>query len=444
MLHIFYDSFMFGRLKSFLLILGDLGILFLSLWLTVLIFREGRIDTEFYIKHLYPFGIVFSFWILTYFIEGLYSLRTFSPEGLSVSLIRTQLFNSIITFVYFYLFPYEGITPKTNVFILALISAILIFLFRKLFYALFSYKGLKLKTLIIGNENLAKDVEISLKQKPYLGFDLVSTASTTDIHIDEHIDLVAVDRNQYTDQEFLKRLIDGLNRGMNIVELTKFSELVTGKIPVSALNESWFVENCGMQPDQGYKLAKGAMDKLAALIVLLIALPIYIVLIPLLLIFSGRPLFYSQIRTGYRNKPFRIYKLRTMTVNAEKDGAQWATPKDSRVTPIGKFLRKSRLDELPQLWNILNGTMSIVGPRPERPEMIKDKLEKNIPFYNFRHLVKPGVTGWAQVNFRYGFSEEDSIEKMQYDLYYVKNKSIWMDIKIVLKTIKTVVTGMGH
>lgn len=379
-----------------------------------------------------------------FFIEGLYSLRTFKPEGLSVSLIRTQLINSGFTFVYFYLFPYEGITPKTNVFILAFISAILLFFYRKLFFAFFSYRGLKLKTVIIGNEKLAADVERSLQTKPYMGFEIIEKSDNTNIHIHEKVDLVAVDRNQYQDREFLKKLIDGLNRGMNIMDLAAFNELVTGKIPVSALNESWFVENCGMQADKGYKLGKALLDKFVGLCILLVVLPVYAVLLPLLLIFSGRPIFYSQIRTGYRNRPFRIYKLRTMTVNAEKSGAQWATPKDSRVTPIGKFLRKTRLDELPQLWNILNGTMSLVGPRPERPEMIKDKLEKSVPFYNFRHLVKPGVTGWAQVNFRYGFSEEDSMEKLQYDLYYVKNKSIWLDIKIILKTIKTVITGMGH
>lgn len=434
---------MFGRVKSFLLILGDLGILFLSLWLTVAIFR-GSFDSHFFIRHLYPFSIVFIFWMTMYFIEGLYSLRTFSPEGMSVSLIRTQLINSVITFVYFYLFPYAGISPKTNVFILAFISAILIFFSRKLFFALFSYKGLKLKTVAIGNEKLIQEVEDTLQKKPYLGFEIVGKSDSTNIHIHDKVDLVAVDRNQYQDREFLKTLIDGLNRGMNIIEMTRFSEIVTGKIPVSALNESWFVENCGMQNDQGYKAVKVLIDKVVALIIFAVILPIYAILIPLLLIFSGRPIFYSQIRTGFRNRPFRIYKLRTMTVNAEKSGAQWATPKDVRVTPIGKFLRTTRLDELPQLWNILNGTMSLVGPRPERPEMIKDKLEKNIPFYNFRHLVKPGVTGWAQVNFRYGYSEEDSMEKLQYDLYYVKNKSVWMDIKIILKTIKTVITGMGH
>ena len=133
-----------------------------------------------------------------------------------------------------------------------------------------------------------------------------------------------------------------------------------------------------------------------------------------------------------------------MVKNAEKNGAQWATTNDSRITPIGSFLRKTRLDELPQLWNILKGDMSLVGPRPERPEFIQTILAPKIPFYNQRHLVKPGVTGWAQINFRYGASEDDALEKLQYDLYYVKNQSFWLDIRIIVKTIKTVLTGAGR
>jgi lipopolysaccharide/colanic/teichoic acid biosynthesis glycosyltransferase len=133
-----------------------------------------------------------------------------------------------------------------------------------------------------------------------------------------------------------------------------------------------------------------------------------------------------------------------MVVDAEKNGAQWAIKGDARITPLGKLLRKTRLDELPQLINILKGEMSLVGPRPERPEMIEKTLAPQIPFYNLRHLVKPGVTGWAQVNFRYGSSTEDTMEKLQLDLYYVKNRSVWIDILVILKTVKTVITGAGQ
>jgi lipopolysaccharide/colanic/teichoic acid biosynthesis glycosyltransferase len=133
-----------------------------------------------------------------------------------------------------------------------------------------------------------------------------------------------------------------------------------------------------------------------------------------------------------------------MVRDAEKTGVQWAKPGDARITPMGKVLRKTRLDELPQLLNILKGEMSLVGPRPERPEIIEKQLAPTIPFYNLRHMVKPGVTGWAQVTFRYGYSTEDSLEKLQYDLFYVKNRNLFLDVIVILKTIKTVLTGAGQ
>ena len=155
---------------------------------------------------------------------------------------------------------------------------------------------------------------------------------------------------------------------------------------------------------------------------------------------SKGPAFYSQVRVGRFNRPFRIYKLRTMVNNSETSGAQWATKNDSRITAVGKFLRKTRLDELPQFWNVLKGEMSLVGPRPERPEFVED-LGKEIPFYLQRHLVKPGLTGWAQINYPYGASVEDSYNKLTYDFYYIKNASMGLDLQIFLRTTGTVMKG---
>jgi lipopolysaccharide/colanic/teichoic acid biosynthesis glycosyltransferase len=155
---------------------------------------------------------------------------------------------------------------------------------------------------------------------------------------------------------------------------------------------------------------------------------------------SKGPVFYNQIRIGLRNRTFRIWKLRTMTVNAESSGAQWAAENDHRITRIGKLLRKTRIDELPQLWNILRGEMSIVGPRPERPEFVVE-LIKEIPFYNQRHLMKPGLTGWAQINYPYGANSVDALRKLEYDLYYIKNASLGLDFQIVLRTIGVVMKG---
>lgn len=187
------------------------------------------------------------------------------------------------------------------------------------------------------------------------------------------------------------------------------------------------------------------LDKGVAIILLILLAPLALVLLPLLLIVHGRPIFFRQTRTGLNNQPFTLYKLRTMVTDAEKNGgAQWSRPGDHRITPLGKWLRKTRIDELPQLYNILRGDMSLVGPRPERPEIIQRDLRGRISHYDLRHCVKPGVTGWAQVAFRYAFTMEDAREKLQFDLYYVKNRTLWMDLAIIAKTIKTVLTGAGQ
>jgi exopolysaccharide biosynthesis polyprenyl glycosylphosphotransferase len=158
---------------------------------------------------------------------------------------------------------------------------------------------------------------------------------------------------------------------------------------------------------------------------------------------SPGPIFYRQLRVGKSGRNFSIVKFRSMTVNAEANGAQWSAQGDPRITPVGRFLRRTRLDELPQFWNILIGEMSLIGPRPERPEFVA-KLAESIPFYRARHAVKPGLTGWAQVKYRYGSSEEDSLIKLQYDLYYIKHRSPVLDLRIISKTIRVVLTAAGQ
>jgi lipopolysaccharide/colanic/teichoic acid biosynthesis glycosyltransferase len=155
------------------------------------------------------------------------------------------------------------------------------------------------------------------------------------------------------------------------------------------------------------------------------------------------PLFYTQTRVGLNSKPFKIIKLRTMIVNAEKDGAAWAQKGDKRITKFGRFLRMSRIDEIPQFFNVLKGEMSVIGPRPERPVFVKE-LSKEIPFYETRHIVKPGLTGWAQVMGSYTSSEEGALEKLQYDLYYIKHRNLFIDLSIILKTISTVINFRGQ
>lgn len=434
---------MSNRAKTFLLLLIDSGILFLSL-LIVVALRKTNLQA-----HINFFSIIFPFWILMFFIEGLYTLRTYNPANLPISIIRGTFLSVVISVILIYLFPIQGrmITPKTNLILVSIIALPMLYLWRRYFFNYFSKETRLRDTVLIGSADTLQMVKEEIQRKPYLGYRIIEAADSSqagNLTIPASTQLIAVERNITKDSELYSKIFSLLGSGVEIMDLAKFAEKISGKIPINAIDESWFIEYCGHQESRSYDFLKLAIDKTLAIILLFFCIPIAAVLIPILLIFHGRPIIFKQIRTGQNNKPFKLYKLRSMVVDAEKHGAQWAKPGDARVTTIGKFLRKSRFDELPQLINIIRGEMSLVGPRPERPEMISKQLAPNIPYYNLRHLVKPGVTGWAQVAFRYGFSQEDSKEKLQYDLYYVKNKSPWLDILILFKTIKTVITGAGQ
>lgn len=372
-----------------------------------------------------------------YFIEGTYTLRTFNPASLPISTLRGTFLAVIVSMLATYLTPTElmVVTPKTNLILITLLALPLLFLWRRFFFNFFAKDRRLRNTYLIGSETTIEMVKSEIQRKPYLGYKIQD-------RINEQTELVAIERN--LDPEIYSEVFKLLQAGVQVMDLARFAENISGKIPLNSIDESWFVEHCGHQESRSFNLIKTTLDKLTAILLFLLLIPLSMTLLPLLLLVHGRPIFFKQKRVGLNNTIFTLYKLRSMVIDAEKSGAQWAKPGDARITPMGKFLRKSRLDELPQLLNIIRGEMSLVGPRPERPEMIDKVLSKEIPFYNLRHLVKPGVTGWAQVTFRYGFSTEDSLEKLQYDLFYVKNKSIWLDIIVILKTIKTVLTGAGQ
>lgn len=426
---------MSNRAKAILLILMDLVILNLALSAIVYL----RLGVDFIPKHLELFCYLFPLWLLMYFIEGMYTLRTFNPATTPISLLRGTFLALVTVMLATYLTPISlsVVTPKTNLILTALLALPLLFAWRRFFFSFFS-KDRRLRSVtLIGHPETVEMVKSEIHRKPYLGYKI-------QVDLNQHTDLIAIERNLKDQEQSYKKVFDLLESGVEVMDLAKFAEKVSGKIPIRSIDESWFIEHCGHSESRSFDLIKLTGDKLIAITMLIMLIPVAIILIPILLIVHGRPIVFKQIRTGLHNKPFKLYKLRSMVVDAEKNGAQWAKPGDARITPMGKFLRKSRLDELPQLINIIRGEMSLVGPRPERPEMIANELSQTIPYYNLRHLVKPGVTGWAQVTFRYGFSKEDSLEKLQYDLFYVKNRSVWLDIIVVLKTIKTVLTGAGQ
>ena len=247
------------------------------------------------------------------------------------------------------------------------------------------------------------------------------------------------------DPKLTGKLLQYKLEGLQYYNYLEFYETYENKLPISHLSPKWFLENTGFEIyHNNFNLkAKRLLDLFFAMLIGIFAAPVIILAAIIVKLESKGPIFFIQERIGEGNKKFNIVKFRSMTTHAEKDGPQWASKNDNRVTKFGKIMRATRIDELPQLWNVLRGEMSFVGPRPER-EFFIQQLEKEIPYYNLRHTVKPGLTGWAQVMYPYGASVEDAYRKLQYDLYYIKHHSIPFDVKVLLKTVTIVIFGKGR
>jgi len=241
----------------------------------------------------------------------------------------------------------------------------------------------------------------------------------------------------------LRELLDCRLHGVEITDLARFFERVHGKVPVDLLKVSWLIYGAGYRQGWLRTTVKRAFDLIAGLVLLLFALPVMLVAAAAIRLETRGPVIYRQARVGQGGEHFTLFKFRSMRTDAEKAGeARWAVARDPRVTRVGRLIRKVRIDELPQLFNVLRGEMSFVGPRPERPEFVAI-LTEQVPYYAARHTVKPGLTGWAQVRYSYGASVEQSVRKLEYDLFYVKNHTLALDIMIMLETVRVVMLGEG-
>jgi sugar transferase (PEP-CTERM system associated) len=260
------------------------------------------------------------------------------------------------------------------------------------------------------------------------------------LHIDEVI--IAV-RQQRGGVLPLRELLDCRLSGITITDLAGYFERVHGQVPIESLKVSWLIYGQGFRQNLMRVLVKRVFDLVVSAFLIVLTLPLALLAGLLIALEGGGPVIYRQQRVGFRGRTFTVLKLRSMAQDAERDGkAAWAAHNDSRVTHVGRWIRRARIDELPQLLNVLKGEMSFVGPRPERPEFVA-MLTEQIPFYAVRHSVKPGLTGWAQVRYSYGATVEQSIRKLEYDLYYVKNHTLLLDLVILLETVRVVLLGEG-
>jgi sugar transferase (PEP-CTERM system associated) len=321
----------------------------------------------------------------------------------------------------------------------------------------------KKRVLILGDGTLAQDVARALvfdrshryDVKGFLTYDparigtsLVNPGviGTTDqlFELSEKfkIEMIAVCVEDRRGKLPLEALLDAKSMGLEVVDGHRLYEMECGRLSVDELKPSFLIFSSGFKRKPVIMFLKRIVEILVALLGLVVLVPLLGLIALLIKMDSSGPVLYRQTRVGLHGYPYVLLKFRSMRSDAEVEGVQWATVGDTRVTKIGAWLRKLRLDELPQLWNVVKGDMSLVGPRPERPHFVQD-LRKHIPYYDLRHTVRPGVTGWAQIRFQYAGCLEDSHIKLQYDLYYVKNLSIWLDLRILWRTIGVIWRGEG-
>lgn len=411
-------------------------------------------------------AVIFSVVIILGFIaSGLYQARLREGGlGFVLRLTAAYLLGIVGISVIFYLIP-NLFLGRGIIAITISLSFAVIMLLRYSIYKI-DPEVFKKRILVIGAGKRANTLTELRRKSDQFGFtilgfthfrgeeDLVDPGRVINLNVPlvEYVDKHDVDEIVLAIDDRRKgipmhELLECKMRGVDIIDVITFFERETGKIRLDQLHPSWLLFSEGFNQSAVRDFSKRTFDILASSFLLLITWPFMLLATLLIWIESGCkrgvPILFRQVRVGESGKPFQVLKFRSMVVDAEKSGkAQWATKNDARITRVGKFIRMVRIDELPQIYNVLRGDMSFVGPRPERPEFVVTLAEK-IPYYSERHIVKPGITGWAQLLYPYGSSEKDALEKLQFDLYYVKNHSIFLDFLILLQTAEVVLFGRG-
>lgn len=462
------------RTPFLFLLLFEFAVFLASVYLGVYLrFEQPAWHPDFFgVDNLPLKALVFSLMMLS----GMVAMGQYqTPDNhgkhfLPYTLVRVSfgmLLSTVGLLAIFYIFPevFLGRGLVAYAMVSAFISIVII---RVTFYHTVDHRVLRRKVLVYGAGKLAsgllgstKKRELSPKNVSYLihgfvpveGEDtrvekkyLIQTGSDLVSYCQEYdIDEVVIAINDRRKRMPVDDLLDCKLSNINVMDFVAFWERERSMLRLDMLHPSWIIFCEGCEQGNLNAFLSRAFDISISLVILLLMLPILMLTAILIFIESGLkgPIFYRQKRVGFNGEHFQLLKFRSMVVDAEKQGeAQWAKKNDARVTRVGKFIRKVRIDELPQLINILRGDMSIVGPRPERPEFVAE-LENHLPYYSSRHRVKPGLAGWAQLKYPYGASKEDAYNKLQYDLYYVKNHSLMMDILILLQTIEVILLGKG-
>jgi len=400
------------------------------------------------------------------YYNDLYDFEISSTIGeIIIRLLQALGVTSIALAVIYFIFPLVIIDQK--VFILSLLLLIIFIVGWRLIYIQVLNRGLfNQRIIILGSSNLAKEIFKAVSttiecgycvsvivpdaEDEKLGIEIPDTVvihtekeNLCQIALETGVNKVVVALKEKRGSFPTKELLTCRTAGIEVIEGSSFFEMLTGKVLVKMINPSWLIFSDGFRKSGIENFFKRSEDIIISSVMLLLLSPLLIFTAVLIKLESKGDVFFSQKRVGLYEQEYMMHKFRSMKEDAEKlTGPVWAENNDPRITKVGRFIRKVRIDELPQLWNVLTGKMSMVGPRPERKHFT-DELKQKIPFYSERFNVKPGLTGWAQVSYDYGATLEDAVEKLNYELFYIKNLSLAMDIVIVLRTVKTVLFGRG-
>ncbi len=413
-----------------------------------------------------PKAFVFTFIMLAIMMAfGLYQRNTGEQGawGDFIRLTASFLIGLIVMILVFYTFP--GLYLGRGAFALAFLYAFSgIVIARFLFMRFAGHSALRKRVLLVGSGSRATKVETLGKEASGKSkFELVGCLPLSNEHgnfnkakiLADHGSILSVAKKYKVDEIVVgvrerrngglptSQLLECKLAGISVIDLPSFFEQQTGHIQLESLNPSWMIFSDGFRRGSIKDLTKRMFDVTVSSLLLLVTLPVFLVTALLVWFESGSPILYRQERVGEYGRVFEVFKFRSMCKDAERDGVpQWAKKQDNRVTRVGKVIRKLRIDELPQIFNVLKGDMSFVGPRPERPYFVNE-LTKQISYYPLRHTVKPGITGWAQIRYPYGATVEDAVQKLQFDLYYVKNHTLFLDLIIFLQTTQVVLFGKG-
>ena len=428
------------RMRQFSLFLGDLVTL-AAAFIFMIFVRSGFASPGVTASELLSalFG-VFILWLIVLFAFNLYEIEHINPNPRNIGLLGIAMVVNIgLGSLMFYFFPHSGITPKLSLVFAGGAGFAFLILWRRFFYTIFTSLSRR-RIFVIGSSEETMQFINEVKKNPLVGMISFQSTEIDPAKILEAIETVGAPDLIVSEIPDIEKLVLVVREySPRVMSLRAAYEELFAKIPLSLLSQEQILKILSTKDGFGYWFVRNIFDRVIASLVLVVTSPILLLAVLAILIEDGAPIIYRQKRTGLGMHVFMLYKLRSMKKNAEMHGAVWAQTNDPRTTQVGRIIRALHIDEIPQMYNIIKGDIALVGPRPERPEFVHE-LEEKIPSYYLRHITKPGFTGWAQIKFRYARSIDDSQKKYEYDLYYIKNRSLTLDMGIIAKTLQIIFT----